>query len=141
MANKSFTQAAKRMKARAAEIRGTQGTLYQDISTVMSRSIAKNVNAGGRDPKWRKRKGTYSHPILDKTGRMRDDAESSAQGPWISAGTKHLLNIRGPEYGFYHQSHGTKNLPVRKYIKMLPGEREIIRKRFRAVLSRKKVKV
>ncbi len=139
MPTKGFTQAAKKMRTRAAEIRGTKGKLYQNISEEMSRSISKNVDSGGREPKWPKRKGTYSHPILNKTGRMRTKAERTALGPWQVAGTRHILAIKGPEYGIYHQSHGTATLPVRKYIKPTAKEREKMLKRFRVVLSRKKV--
>ena len=139
MKTKGFDKAAKRMRTRAAEIRGTKGKLYQNISEDMSRSISKNVDAGGREPKWPKRKRTYSHPILNKTGRMRTKAERTALGPWRVSGTLHILGIKGPEYGFYHQSHGTKTLPVRKYIQLTQAEREKMRKRFRAILSRKRV--
>lgn len=104
------------MRARAADFQN--GKPFQEIGEIASKSIKMNVEAGGR-PKWRPRKGVYHHPILDKTGLMRDKAELSALQDWIHSGRTHIKKIIGPLYGLVHQYKGVgkkgKKI-VRKYV-------------------------
>ena len=93
------------MQKRAKAFR--DGEPYEKISQIASESINRNFNAQGR-PKWRKRKGQYSWPILDKTGRMRDQAELSALQNWRHGGRIHTKDIGSPEYGYYHQYTGIR---------------------------------
>lgn len=113
--------ALKKIKGIHDTIDGKQGNLYQDVSKVSADSINANFNASGR-PAWTPRKGTYSHPILDKTGKMRDTSEYSARhDAWKHAGTSHQLDIRATDYGKYHQS-GTRKMVMRKFINLLQSE-------------------
>jgi len=130
---KGFRAAARRMKKRAEAFSG--GKPYSDTGSIASRSIAKNVNVGGR-PKWQKRKGNYSHPILDKTGTMRDSAEDTAT-KWQHQSVWHNLHILGPKYGVYHQYTGIRTKigghiqkVVRKYVVFQKSELREIREAF-----------
>lgn len=96
--------------------------VYSDLSRIGKQSTIANFNNEGRDPSWPLRDGQYSHPILDKTGRMRDSAEISWQS-WEHAGSTHSVKIKTPEYGKYHQ-YGTKRLPARKFVKWIQREIE-----------------
>ncbi len=104
--------------------------VYKNLSKVGLQSTVKNFNSAGRDPVWPPRQKEYSHPPLDKTGRMRDTAESS-WGTWEHTGDRHTIKILSPSYGKYHQ-YGTSKLPIRKFVKWLQSEIEagkvIIRK-------------
>lgn len=116
---RGFQEAIKKMKKRSKAFKN--GQPYTTVGRIASKSIATNVNRGGR-PKWTPRKYFYEHPILDKTGLMRDTAEQSAL-KWKHHGQRHRNEIRGPEYGLVHQYTGVKTFLggitqfiVRKYI-------------------------
>lgn len=95
--------------------------LYQDLSTLMRASIEDNFSAEGR-PAWEARKYSYNHPILDKTGTMRDIAESSTNpANWQHSSTEHRLEIMSTDYANYHQT-GTSRMPQRKFVKLTSGE-------------------
>jgi phage gpG-like protein len=119
-----------RLQQRAERLRGQSGNLYPDLGKLLSKSIKTTVESGGREPRWPKRKGTYSHPILDLTGTMRDAAELSALKEWVVQNTRHTLNIRGPNYGLVHQ-YSSKKLPERKYVKPVLTERTAMGDRIR----------
>ena len=108
--------------------------LYQDLSTLMQDSIEKNFADEGR-PAWEERKYSYSHPILDKTGLMRDLAEASAApSNWQHSRAEHRLEIRSTDYANYHQ-HGTSRLPVRKFVQLTNGEEHAAEKLLTAVFE------
>jgi phage gpG-like protein len=92
------------MKARAKAFDG--GKPYKETAAILSKSIATNVQSGGR-PKWRPRKGSYSHPILDKTGKMRDVAESTAL-KWQKTSDGYTNKVTSTGYGFIHQYRGVR---------------------------------
>lgn len=131
---KGLDKAIRDMKARTKAFRG--GKPYDEVSVIMASSINQNFNAGGR-PKWQKRKGQYSHPILDLTGTMRDKAESSTS-QWKHGRVLHINNIIGPQYGRVHQYTGVrtkqgnsiKNI-VRKYVVFHNAEIEKMKQSFR----------
>jgi len=127
---KGLEESRKRLRQRAERVRGDSGKLYPDLGKQLSTSVKKTFNAQGRDPKWAKRKGTYSHPIFGKTGFMRDAAESTALESWEVQGTTHTLPVKGPSYGQNHQ-YGTVNLPERKYVKPTEPEKTKMRDRVR----------
>lgn len=103
--------------------------LYQDLSTLMRASIEDNFSAEGR-PAWEARKYQYSHPILDKTGTMRDIAEMSTNPTnWQHSSREHHLEIRSTDYANYHQQ-GTSRLPVRKFVQLTAGEEDAAQKLF-----------
>lgn len=116
-------------------INGQQGKIYPNIGAILSESIKKNVEAGGR-PKWKPRKRWYSHPILDFTGNMRDMAEYSAMyGQWHHSGDLHQLDIEAPFYGKFHQFgrwYGREWI-IRKYILTNADERQKMLKEFKVV--------
>ena len=103
--------------------------LYQDLSILMRASIEDNFAAEGR-PAWEARKYEYSHPILDRTGTMRDIAEASTNpSNWQHSSAEHRLEIRSTDYANYHQ-HGTSRLPVRKFVQLTAGEENAAQKLF-----------
>lgn len=97
--------------------------LYQDLSILMLDSIQQNFASEGR-PRWESRKYDYPHPILDKTGTMRDIAEMSTNpSNWQHSSAEHHLDINSTDYANYHQ-HGTSRLPVRKFVQLTAGEED-----------------
>jgi len=99
-----LNQARKNMKTREEAFKGTK--TYDDVGKIASKDIARQVQAGG-DPAWKPRKYQYSHPILDKTGRMRDKAEKTAT-EWKHGQVWHINTILGPLYGRVHQYTGVR---------------------------------
>jgi len=97
---------------------------YDDISNVMIESTQSNFQAGGRDPQWLERKKTYPWPILNKTGKMRDQSLSELR-IWLRQNQLNILNVYSTFYAKFHQ-YGTIHLPVRKFIKLLEQEKEQI---------------
>ena len=108
--------------------------LYQDLSILMRSSIEENFSAGGR-PAWEARKYDYPHPILDKTGTMRDIAEASTNpSNWQHSSAEHRLEIRSTDYANYHQQ-GTSKLPQRKFVQLTAGEEDAAQKLFEQVFE------
>ena len=99
-----FKEAIKRMKARKKAFAG--GKPYKQTAKILSKSIAKNVNSEGR-PAWRPRKNQYTHPILDKTGDMRDAAEQSAL-TWVKSPGGYSNRVTSTNYGAIHQYTGVR---------------------------------
>lgn len=125
------------MKARKREFSARDQALYREVGDIASTSIKQNVEKGGR-PKWRPRKGTYFHPILDKTGLMRDLAENSAYH-WIHSatthGTLHIDKILSTLYGYFHQ-YG-KGQVKRAFVLFQSREIQAIRTVFRNAFLRR----
>ena len=120
-----FIEAIKKMKARKEAFRG--GKPYEQTAKILSKSIATNVTTGGR-PAWRPRKLNYSHPILDKTGNMRDYAEKSAL-TWVKSPDGYSDKVTSTNYGAIHQYTGVKTRTgasleniVRKFVVVQQGE-------------------
>lgn len=122
-----INQAIRKMKNRADAFSGRNPKIYTGISQDAALSIKKNFDAQGR-PKWQKRKRTYSHPILDKTGTMRDNAESSVHR-WYFQGQTYIMKVLSTEYGIYHQ-YGTSKLPIRAFVLFQPNELVKMQQRF-----------
>lgn len=137
---KGFAQSIKNMQARSTDFKG--GKPYDEIGKVASASIKKNVDSAGR-PKWRKRKGSYPWPILNKTSTMRNRAESTALR-WVHGAKIHVNKIFGPDYGLIHQYTGVKtkigskvsNI-VRKYVLFQKAEVKKMQDAFRKSFLRK----
>jgi len=130
------SDALKHLGKMQKELEGKQGGMYDDISRIMAQSIRKNFAAGGRPP-WKKRVGKYSHPILDHTGKMRDDAELSAKN-WKHLKTIHRMEIKTIFYGAIHQLKGmlTRGKPViRKFVQLVQSEKNAVKERIRAVFN------
>ena len=107
-------------------------TLYQDLSILMRSSIEENFSAGGR-PAWDARKYDYPHPILDKTGMMRDIAEMSTNpANWQHSSAEHRLEIMSTDYAKYHQDgkQYADGFIVRKFAKLTDTEENAAQKLF-----------
>ena len=137
---KGLDKALKDMKARSKAFKG--GKPYDLVGNLASKSITTNFNSSGR-PRWRARNGNYSHPILDKSGDMRDSAELSATR-WIHGSVWHIDSITGPRYGFFHQYSGIRTKIggsikkiVRKYVVFQKNEIEAMKQVFRDAFLRK----
>lgn len=122
------------MKARADDFRN--GKPYTEIGEILSQSIAKNVEAGGR-PRWKPRKYSYPHPILDKTGTMRDAAEQTSL-KWILRATEHVIEVKSTDYGEVHQYKGVRTKIgnsikriIRKFVVVQPQEQTSMRNALR----------
>jgi len=129
-----FRGAVKRVKRIQAEILNEKGRLYKDIGIITAKSIVKNFGSEGR-PGWRVRKYDYSHPILDRTGTMRDRAEQSTQN-WHKTSHGWDLDIITVFYGAIHQLRGilTNGVPIiRKFARLTTSEIEAVRERIRKV--------
>lgn len=109
--------------------------MYGDIGKISRNSVTQNFNAQGRPDHWEPRKDTKPHPILDKTGRMRDAAETTSQ-IWTQEGFAHHINIRTPAYGLIHQ-YGRGRVPMRKFVEFLQSEIQAIRDRIRKTVEGK----
>ncbi len=125
-----FEQAMKHLDQMKAGIKAKK--TYDDISNVMMNSTQSNFQAGGRDPQWPERKRSYPWPILNKTGKMKNQSLSELR-VWLQQGRLNILNVYSTFYAKYHQ-YGTTRLPVRKFVKPLEQEKQqmmtIIRKVF-----------
>lgn len=111
--------------------------LYQDLSTLMRASIEDNFSAEGR-PAWEERKYSYSHPILDKTGTMRDIAEMSTNPTnWQHSSAEHRLEIMSTDYAKYHQDgkQYADGFIVRKFVKLTDTEESAAQKLFDQVFE------
>lgn len=122
-----LTKARKKMKARADAFSGRDPKIYTGISADSAESIKKNFNSQGR-PAWKKRGGTYSHPILDKTGLTRDSAEDSVK-MWYFAGHEYTMKVLSTSYAPFHQ-YGTSKLPVRAFVVFQRAELKKMQERF-----------
>lgn len=80
----------------------------RQIAEYMLNEIDRNFDGKGMvfGVKWRKRKRSYGHPILNKTGKMRSGFTSN-----VSA-TKAVIRNKTP-YFKYHQL-GTRKMTARK---------------------------
>ncbi len=115
-----------------AELRGEQGTVYQDIGEIVDDSILANFAAAGR-PTWPPRTRDYPHPILNKTGAMGGRALEDTQN-WRHLVRVHHLDIRSTFYGIFHQ-YGTSRLPMRKFVQLVESEKNRVLSRLRRVFE------
>jgi len=113
------------MRKRKRLFSGQNPKMYNKIGEQIASSIKKNIDDGGRNPKWQSRTRPYTWPILNKTSRMKNRAESTAR-EWIHTAGMHINRIFSPLYGIYHQ-YGTSKMPIRKYIKLIPSEIERVK--------------
>ncbi|MCP4568504.1 MAG: hypothetical protein GY841_13080 [FCB group bacterium] len=126
------------MKDRKREFSARDPKLYKETGEFISESISKNFAGRGRKPRWKNRKKYYSHPILDKTGKMRDLAENSALHWTHTAtyeGTQHINKIISTGYGLHHQ-YGCGNNPLRAFVKIFIYEKAIIKSFFQKAFHR-----
>lgn len=131
-----FNEASALLDAIRLSLGGQRRNLYPDIGRILHDSILTNFHSAGR-PRWQPRKGTYSHPILDRTGRMKDDALMSTRR-WQHTGNQHLLNIYTPVYGAIHQLTGLptkEGRVIRKFVLLQQAEIDAIRARLRRAFS------
>jgi phage gpG-like protein len=117
-----FEQAIKHLDQMKAGLKAKK--TYDDISNIMVESTQNNFQAGGRDPQWPERKRTYPWPILNKTGKMKNQSLSELK-IWLRQGQLNILNVYSTVYAKFHQ-YGTGRLPVRKFVKLLDQEKEQI---------------
>jgi hypothetical protein len=119
-----FDEAHAHIKEFQRVLQDSNAPFLDEIGQIVHQSIADRFNAQG--PGWEPRKdpkGTW--PILDKTGRMRDAAETTSTR-WIMEGTERRIEITTPNYGVYHQ-HGTQKMVKRKFVEFARAELEAIK--------------
>lgn len=124
-----FSNTYKHLDRILDQLNGADTKMYHDIGVITNGSIHQNFNAEGR-PTWEERKHDYPWPILNKSGLMRLQAQTSALQPWIHTKYQHILNIYSTDYANYHQ-YGTSKLPIRAFIKFTIDELNAIRERLR----------
>lgn len=126
-----FDQAMKHLDQMKAGLKAKK--VYNEISNVMIESTQSNFQSGGRDPQWPERKRSYPWPILNKTGKMKNQSLAESK-MWLQQGQAQVLNIYSTYYAKFHQ-YGTKRLPIRKFVKLTEQERQqiitIIKKMFK----------
>jgi len=125
---KGFREAARKMRQRKELFTAQRPTAYNAAAKTLNGSIGKNFDSGGR-PKWPKRTRQYPWPILVKTGTMKQAALSTSL-QWQHQGAVHVIRVKGPHYGIYHQ-YGSKKLPVRKYALLQQPEIQAMHQVFR----------
>lgn len=100
----------------------------RQIAEYMLDEIDRNFDGKGMvfGVKWRRRKRSYRHPILNKTGKMRSGFTSN-----VSA-TKAVIRNKTP-YFKYHQL-GTRKMAARKMWGMTEAQSRIIIQRLQEYL-------
>ena len=101
----------------------------RDVRQEMSQSTDRTFNAQGLPTRWRSRKSMKeSHPILDKTGHLRDASASTSPGNGsisrilIDAQESSLEFGTDVSYGKYHQQPKeldhlkTGKMPMRRFL-------------------------
>lgn len=126
-----FKAAFKTLREIQKDLTAKDSATYRAAGKEVERSIDANFAAEGR-PRWKSRKDNDPHPILDLTGRMKDDALMSTR-VWQVSSSSHKLEIRTPEYGLKHQ-YGQK-LPKRQFVKFQPAETQAILNVFRKLFG------
>jgi phage virion morphogenesis protein len=103
----------------------------ETCAEILAKSAGKTFDAQGR-PKWVDRKDDLTHPILDRTGRMRDSMEMTTEtGDAVvryTIGSREAFLEKGTavEYGQYHQFG--KGVPKRQFVEFTTEDIEEIRK-------------
>ena len=91
------------------------------VGTMAQNSIVDNFIQQGRPKKWAPRKQTYSHPPLDKTGKMKSSIDQKPIPNGVSVGT------RGIFYAGFQQK-GTKKMVARPFVMVQPDDVKEIKK-------------
>lgn len=100
--------------------------LGQSREQLMSTTQLNFGVVGGLMGGWKPRKRIYAHPLLEKTGRMRNNFKSKV--------SPNMLEIWNPTSYFpYHQSNRPrKRLPRRVMLKIIGQDKRRIQKFFQA---------
>ena len=116
---------ASKLLNRLNKFEGNLNTLpWMQAGGIVRNSILENFVAQGRPKKWAPRKDKLSHPILDKSGKMKGSIDIAPLNNGVSVGT------RGISYAKFPQ-HGTKFMPARPYVMVQPGDIKDIQVLFR----------
>lgn len=131
-------EARKKIKSIQYQWKQPKSRMYKDLAAIIETSIRENFNAEGR-PRWQPRQDNEPHPILDRTGAMRDSAESSARDGFVKESTQtNALSIWTPIYGHFHQYKTRRaSLPVRKFVIFTQAEIAAMLFRIRQTLEEK----
>ena len=131
---KGVDEAQKKLNLIAWQLSAQDSQVYKDVGWIVEQSINANFAEQGR-PSWEPRKDDKTHPILDLSGRMKDDALISTRN-WNVAGIAHQLLIKTPLYGLFHQYKTSRaSLPVREFVKLTASEIQAITDRIRKVFG------
>lgn len=102
----------------AGEVKTVEEVAVEEFVKLLAVDVQRAFETG-TDPvtgtQWPERKRDYAHPILVKTGKLRNAAIAAAQ---LATGTGYgvEVNLIEPAYGFYHQLGAPRaNLPVRRF--------------------------
>ena len=123
---KQFNQVLLNRWKRASSLR----IPLQEAANFMLDEISKNFS-GKRGAvfgaHWRKRKRYYKHPMLDKTGEMKDSCKAEIYS--------NKAVIKNPTRYFKYHQMGTKNMPARKMWGMTEEQARYIRQRIQTYLN------
>lgn len=93
----------------------------QQVLTETRQDLRRDVDEAftrQQDPQtgrpWPQRKGLYPWPMLDKSGRMKERAQSAAANAAINGSTL-TLTMRSPKYSQFHMS-GTRYMAKRRFV-------------------------
>lgn len=100
----------------------------QPIKKQLEKSFSKQQNPYGN--KWKSRKHSYSHPMLNRTGNMFRSFKVNRKGKTLEAKNT-------AEYSQYHQE-GTKHMAQRK---ILPDKKQGLPKRYKEIIEKELGKV
>jgi len=87
---------------------------WMQAGGIVRNSILENFVAQGRPKKWAPRKDKLSHPILDKSGKLKGSIDIAPIKDGVSVGTRGISYAKFPQLG-------TKKMVARPYV-MVQGE-------------------
>ena len=83
---------------------------WQSIGNVVRDSVHRNFDVEGRPVKWKPRKDNKPHPILNKSGRLKNSIYVEEQKNGVSIGS------RVPYQAVHQYGYAPRNIPARPYL-------------------------
>lgn len=114
---------AKRAIDRLRKIANNIETIpWLTIGELVRDSVHTNFDAQGRPVRWPGRKDTKSHPLLQKSGRLKNSIYVEEIKDGVQVGS------RVPYQAVHNFGYPPRNIPQRKYLMVQPQDEIRIRK-------------
>jgi len=101
------------------------------IGELAKKSVQTNFTAGGRPVKWRKRKDNKPHPILIKSGILKNSIYSETHKFGVTIGS------RVPYQAVHEYGYQPRNIPARPYLMLQTSDKVMIKKMIKKHILRK----
>lgn len=95
---------------------------YQRIGNLVKRSVNRNFAVGGRPKKWPERKDNLSHPLLVKSGKLKNSIYVEANDDSVSVGSRVAYQA------VHNYGYPPRNIPQREYLIVQKSDEREIRK-------------